>query len=639
VLHLKKVQIVAKVADASLGQAKSDIPAVDLLIPDGWTFKSNVSYNNQEGCFDDLFAIAWEATSPDGGSRFQGAPAYSWQYSTNPSVLHNMNDPNRRALGAGNKPCTVAEPMSARQYFQQKIQPRGRGDQRCDRERPAWGQCCRPRRGSGDSRRAELSRPEQRQDRGTQQSVQLCLVGWQQWLSAQRRSKRLEPGDWWLDGDAAGAPVAVTLPSRYGGHPMRFVLRLLWIIGTLAFHAGRIEAAAAGEAIAPKVALVTFAPGENYWERFGHNAILVEDAGTGERLGYNYGVFDFEESHFLWNFARGYMHYSLYAGPADEAIAMYVADGRSVTVQMLNLTPAQARRIAAYLAWNAQPKNAVYRYDYFLNNCSTRLRDVLNDALGGELNRQLAGRLTPRTYRFDGGRLILPEFWFALAVDMGLGPKADRPLNVWQESFVPMALSDALDSVVTRDVDGNAVPLVSQKEIVFAGSMPPAGSAPRDLRLPFLVIGLGMAGSLFCLARSRARLHRAIFGSLVVAWWMISGICGLLLFGLWAFSDHWAAWQNENLLLFSPLCLAMPMVWWRAPSTGRYLITIIAALALVGLCLRTLPGFYQSNLAFVALTLPVHLALALSAWRSGSSRTRKFFDVSPQGFLDGSRPG
>jgi hypothetical protein len=369
---------------------------------------------------------------------------------------------------------------------------------------------------------------------------------------------------------------------------------------------------------APKVALVTFGPGRLYWERFGHNAIIVDDPAAGARIAYNYGVFDFQEQHFLLNFALGHMHYSLDAEPLDADLARYGAEGRSVTVQVLNLTPAQARQLAAFLAWNAQPQNADYRYDYFVNNCSTKVRDALNRALGGAIERQIARRPAPHSYRFDAVRLISPDFWFALGMDMGLGPNADGPLNLWQESFVPMVLSRALRDVAVRATNGDTLPLVSDEEVVLPGRLPPEPAAPFDLRLPFLLLGVGLAALLLWLAHGKGRLYRASFALLAVAWWLICGFSGLVLAGLWGLSDHWAAWHNENLLLLDPLCLILPVVWWRAPRIARYVATLIAAAALISLIIRTLPGLYQGNLAFIALTVPVHLVLAVLAWRQHS---------------------
>jgi len=420
----------------------------------------------------------------------------------------------------------------------------------------------------------------------------------------------------------------------YTLNPMHSVLCSLIVAGTLSVCLGGTKATVASanpllypsrtevrhvmlsrdELSAPKLALATFGPGPLYWERFGHNAIVVDDPAAGERIAYNYGVFDFQEKHFLLNFALGHMKYSLDAETLDEDLATYVVEGRSVTVQMLNLTPAQARQLAAFLAWNAQPQNADYRYDYFLNNCSTKVRDALNRALGGALERQLARRPAPHTYRFDAVRLISPEFWLALGMDTGLGPNADGTLNLWQESFVPMVLSRALNAVTVRDANGDALPLVSEEQVVLPGRLPPAPAAPLDLRLPFLAAGIALTALLLWLAYAQGPLYRASFAFLAIAWWLICGLIGLMLAGLWGLSDHWAAWRNENLLLLNPLCLLLPLAWWRSPRSARCLATLIAAAALSSLIVRTLPGWYQSNLAYIALAVPVHLALATLTW-------------------------
>lgn len=396
---------------------------------------------------------------------------------------------------------------------------------------------------------------------------------------------------------------------------MRNVLCIILLACTFPADLGATETP---QPSAPQLAIVTFGPGTLSWERFGHNAIVVDDPEAGTRLTYNYGVFDFLEQNFLLNFALGHMHYSLAARELDEDLAVYLGEGRSVTVQVLNLTPAQARHLAAFLAWNAQPKNAGYRYDYFLNNCSTRVRDALNQALGGALERQLAGRAAPRSYRSDAVRLISADFWSAVGMDMGLGPKADGPLSLWQESFVPMVLSASLRNVVVTDASGRALPLVSDEQVVSTGELPAPPAAPPELRLPFLAAGIGLGALLLGLARGAGRLYRVSFGLLAVAWWLICGLSGLVLAGLWGLTDHWAAWDNENLLLFDPLCLLLPVMWWRTPQLTRGLATLIAVAALLTLIIRALPGLYQDNLAFIALAVPVHLVLAVLAWRRRS---------------------
>src|SRR5690606_9371090 len=151
---------------------------------------------------------------------------------------------------------------------------------------------------------------------------------------------------------------------------------------------------------APRIGLVTMAPGDVYWSRFGHNAILVAPE-NGPALLYNYGFFDFDEPGFLLRFLRGKMRYRLAALPAESDLATYRDEGRGVRLQWLALAPRAARELTDFLAWNAKPENAYYDYNYFTDNCSTRVRDALNRALGGSLEKILSANRLPITYRSE----------------------------------------------------------------------------------------------------------------------------------------------------------------------------------------------------------------------------------------------
>ncbi len=119
-LLLKKAQIMVKYDDPN--EALS--PAIEMLIPGTWDFKGSVQmYGGKTGCFSESFSVFWEATSPDGMSKFAGVPNYAWQYSDDPQELHNLTDPNRRTH-TGNKTndlCAVAKPLNAEQYFRQMV--------------------------------------------------------------------------------------------------------------------------------------------------------------------------------------------------------------------------------------------------------------------------------------------------------------------------------------------------------------------------------------------------------------------------------------------------------------------------------------------------------------------------------------
>jgi hypothetical protein len=202
---------------------------------------------------------------------------------------------------------------------------------------------------------------------------------------------------------------------------------------------GGVSRAAAGVVAAPaeslEISLITYGPGAIYWERFGHNAIEVRDTQSGEAASFNYGVFDFDERGFLLNFARGRMHYMIDAERSDFEQHSYIEDGRSVTRQRLAFSAAQAGQLRDFLLWNLRPENARYEYDYLLDNCSTRIRDVIDHVLGGHLRRQLTTRPGAMTYRQQIDRLMSAQPWLMLLMDLGLGPLADQPLDAWQESF------------------------------------------------------------------------------------------------------------------------------------------------------------------------------------------------------------
>src|SRR5690606_31160848 len=227
--------------------------------------------------------------------------------------------------------------------------------------------------------------------------------------------------------------------------------------------AGLLALLAPVAAAAPRIGVLTMQPGEVFFERFGHDAIVVADPASGEAVSYNFGYFDPTEPDFVARFVRGEMMYMLVALPLEQDLEQYRQSGRGVTLQWLDLEPEQARALAASLAERARPENARYRYDYFTANCATQVRDALDQALGGALRSQLAGRSRGNTYRSEAVRLARPAPWMWLGFDLGLGPYADRPLSRWEEAFVPMRLADSLREA--RRADGRPL-VLSEHELL-----------------------------------------------------------------------------------------------------------------------------------------------------------------------------
>jgi hypothetical protein len=365
-----------------------------------------------------------------------------------------------------------------------------------------------------------------------------------------------------------------------------------------------------GALAAPRVGVATMAPGEIFFERFGHNAIVVLDPGTGAATSYNFGYFDPSESDFVGNFVKGVMQYYLVALPLEQDLAQYRDSGRGVRLQWLDLPPEQAQALADALATRTQVNDGRYRYDYFTSNCSTQVRDALDAAMGGRLQPQLAGRSRGNTYRSESVRLASPATWMWLGFDLGLGPNADRPMSRWEEAFVPMRLADSLREA--RNAAGR--PLVQEEvELLPHRIAAEPAEAPRRW-LPWLGAGLVIGVALALLGR---RHPRAVAG-IALPLWLLCAIGGGLLIFLWGFSEHWAAWRNHNLLLLNPLCLLLipgAVAVLRRRNPGRLFKPLLIAVAVCGLFawfVQWLPfAFgYQYNQTWIALLAPIHLALA-----------------------------
>jgi hypothetical protein len=371
------------------------------------------------------------------------------------------------------------------------------------------------------------------------------------------------------------------------------------------------------------ISLLTFGPGEIYWERFGHNAIVVRDNATGEATSYNYGMFDFGEDDFFVNFARGVMTYQAVASRADEDIAWYAGEGRFVIEQELRLDADQALALKRFLDWNVQPDNARYRYDYYTSNCSTRVRDALDDALGGALRAQLISPSRGYTYRLLTDALMRAQPLLMGVLDAGLGPFADRRLSFWDDSFVPMELMAHLREVTVPGADGAPIALVAAERVLAPARTPVSAEGAPDLRWPFFLAGLAVAGLLYFLCSRHERTpYRRGFAVLAASISFACGVAGAILLALWSLTEHRSAWHNENLLVLSPLCLLLVPAWWRSSRASwqpsrftRSVAAIIAALAAFALFSKILPWFPQANLPWILLLLPVHLVLAASVLR------------------------
>lgn len=386
--------------------------------------------------------------------------------------------------------------------------------------------------------------------------------------------------------------------------------------------------AAAGDAQL-RIGVATMQPGTIFFERFGHDSIVVDDPALPEPISYNFGFFDPGEPHFLRRFIRGEMAYQLAALPLSQDMAYYRDVGRGVSIQWLDLDDAQAKRLAAALAENAKPENARYRYEYFTDNCATRVRDALDRVLDGGLRPQLETRSQGNSYRSESVRLASPATWMWLGFDLGLGPAADRPMSRWQDAFVPMQLAAGLREA--KLADGR--PLVKSEEILLPHRIAPEPGEFQRHWWKWLLIGMAIAIGVLALSHRAARATTVV----AISIWLLCGLLGALMTFIWLETAHRFGWANHNLLLFNPLCLLLlpgAVQTWRGRDPGpgfRLLLGGVVACAAAALFLHWLPVARQANAHWIAMLVPIHLALAYVFAREGAlSRPRTWRRMQPR---------
>lgn len=376
-----------------------------------------------------------------------------------------------------------------------------------------------------------------------------------------------------------------------------------------------------------RVWLVTAGPGDAVWERYGHNAIRVLNTRTGRDVSYNWGIFDFQQVDFIPRFLQGRMLYMMAPFSTPAMLDAYARANREIVLQELDLTPAEKLELERLAEINALPENRDYTYQYFLDNCSTRVRDLLNVVLDGRLEQQFGTRPTGTSFRHHTRRLTQVDPLIYTGMDLALGTPADQPINVWEEMFLPLTLRDQLRDVVVTRADGSSRPLLASEELAVPSDRRAEPANPPRWFVVYLTIGLFL-GLVFAAAGTErvrhAPLARRTIAGLAVVWAALGGVLGTILV-LLLFTDHTFAYWNENLFLVNPLLFAVAVLVPAAAVRPRWLgalrrtTSLVAGIAMFGLLCQLLPMSTQQNAMFFALLLPGHLGMAWATHRNGSA--------------------
>lgn len=301
-----------------------------------------------------------------------------------------------------------------------------------------------------------------------------------------------------------------------------------------------------------RITLITCAPGNSAATVYGHSAIRVIDPAYNYDVAFNYGIYDFDAPNFLYRFASGQTDYLLAAYKFEAFVNSYKRERRSVYEQDLNLSQEEKQKIVDFLAWNAKPENRVYRYNFFYDNCATRVRDVFVDYVKGGIEFPEEGE--QKTFRqlvkYYHGKLI----WLDFGIDMVISSESDTLAKVWDEMFLPDYLMAHFDNAV-RKSDGKR--LVLNTRTLYEAPVVPGKSL---LYLSPLVIFLLL--TVVVLIKSVKEYRRGGmkngFSLLVYG---ITGFMGIVIGWFVLYSEHPAMRPNYNLLWALPLNLVFVILW------------------------------------------------------------------------------
>jgi Domain of unknown function (DUF4105) len=354
-----------------------------------------------------------------------------------------------------------------------------------------------------------------------------------------------------------------------------------------------------------RISLLTCTPGQELNETFGHSAIRVIDSNSVTDHVYNYGTFDFEDKNFYIKFIKGKLRYFVNIDQFQEFAFFYQQYNRGITEQVLNLSEQEKLDIYHALIENAKEENKYYQYDFFLDNCTTRLRDIIKKYhnptpfLPAVMPTSYSFRNAIHKYLDDNN-----QYWSKLGIDILLGARTDAIMTAEQQQFLPDNLMHALDSTTNTKV------VSTSNQLYIFNSTKNKSSFFTPLFLSSAVLLFFILLSLF-----KNNFSRKLLKFFDVLLFVLVGALGILLIFMWFGTDHIMTKNNYNLLWASPLFIVYAFFVNKNTSQAKRISLFVCIYLLLILC----SWFFLPQLMNNGL-LPI---VALLAWRS-FSHSRKY---------------
>lgn len=368
--------------------------------------------------------------------------------------------------------------------------------------------------------------------------------------------------------------------------------------------------------------LITVGLGPEIYMRYGHTMIRMHDKTRGQQWDFNWGIFDFSDPMFAINFFRGIQKYRLGANGALATKRLYQDfEKRKVWKDKINLTSAQKQILTDRIFWNLQPENVVYDYQHFYNNCSTRPRDYLDEALGGRIMAEFGSKPGTQKFRDYVTKNLNRPIAAAFSLDIVMNSKIDGEITAWNEMFYPEKLRSSLLAMTTADdssLNSASRPLLSDSEVIVDAPDYPSSSWNGFL-LFSAIFGIPLTSAVAMMFASKGRLQRErgvrLFGSIMVVWGLFSGAFGMVMLMSWLFSQHQDILHNANLWILWPTDIVFAIVGWKSMlrrsissplrHTAKWLARGHLAMAVPYVIMATLGIFTQNVWNVIIYILPL----------------------------------
>lgn len=344
-----------------------------------------------------------------------------------------------------------------------------------------------------------------------------------------------------------------------------------------------------------KFSILTCTPGADLYSLFGHTAIRFQDIIDGHIVDwvYNYGTFEFDDS-FYWKFARGKLDYILSKEDFPYFQYGYIQEGRGIFEQELLLSSEERMQLFNLLEENYLPQNRTYRYDFFYDNCSTRVRDIINKATGNNLSFNYSYS-KEYTFRDAIQTYLNYQPWSDLGIDIALGIPCDYKVEKTQMMFLPDSLMTEFN-YAEQEVQKITLP---QNEILPAEYIPSNTTFFTPVVVFFIFLVAHLFIGFFCLKK---KINFQITDRILL---FSSGLVGLLVIFLWFFTDHTATAWNLNILWANPLNILLSFSF---PSKGKKWMKKYITIYLAILILTLISWFFLPQRMHLSL-IPIVIGL------------------------------